>query len=163
MNSHKKKKNFLQTIDNEFETFQLCAMDYKVNERKRSLCLECGNQIRYGRTDKKFCCEDCRTRHHNNMAKAGRAFRNKVIGILNRNYEILDSLLEKGMDSAELVDIEMMGFVPGMSTSCRRSGKHNVFTCYDIKYILTRTKIFSIMKINNLSVTLQVGTELKDQ
>lgn len=127
------------------------------------LCLECGNQIRYGRTDKKFCCEDCKTRHYNNMAKAGRAFKNKVIALLNRNYEILDSIIKAGMDSAERVDIEAMGFVPGMSTSYRRAGKHDVFTCYDIKYIMTKTRLSSIVKIHNLSVNLQVGTELKDQ
>lgn len=153
----------MQTIDNESETFQICAMDYKRYERKMPLCLECGNQIRYGRTDKKFCCEDCKTRHYNNMAKAGRAFKNKVIALLNRNYEILDSIIKAGMDSAERVDIEAMGFVPGMSTSYRRAGKHDVFTCYDIKYIMTKTRLSSIVKIHNLSVNLQVGTELKDQ
>ena len=126
-----------------------------------SVCLECGNRIRYGRTDKKFCCEDCKTRHHN--SQAARSFKNKVISIINRNYEILDALFKDGTDSVELVDLLTMGFVPGIVTSYRRSGKHDVFTCYDIKYIMTGTRIYSIMKINNLSVNLQVGTESKDR
>ena len=128
-----------------------------------SVCLECGNRIRYGRTDKKFCCEDCKTRHHNSQARAARSFKNKVISIINRNYEILDALFKDGTDSVELVDLLTMGFVPGIVTSYRRSGKHDVFTCYDIKYIMTGTRIYSIMKINNLSVNLQVGTESKDR
>lgn len=128
-----------------------------------SVCLECGNRIRYGRTDKKFCCEDCKTRHHNSQARAARSFKNKVISIINRNYEILDALFKDGTDSVELVDLLTMGFVPGIVTSYRRSGKHDVFTCYDIKYIMTGTRIYSIMKINNLSVNLQVGSESQDQ
>lgn len=127
------------------------------------LCLECGNQIRYGRTDKKFCCEDCKNKHHNAQAKAGRSYRNKVIAILNRNYEILEQMLREGIDSADLVDLASLGFASGIVTSYRHIGKHDVFTCYDIKYIMTKTKIYSIMKIKNLSVNLQIGMELKDQ
>lgn len=138
-------------------------MDYdKKYVRNMPRCLECGEQIRYGRTDKKFCCEECKTRHHNNQAKAGRAFRNKVTSIMNRNYEILDELIRSGASSADLIDLMSVGFAPGIVTSYRRSGKHDVFTCYDIKYVMTRTRLFSIMKIQNLSVNLQVGTELKD-
>ena len=138
-------------------------MEYKKCIRKMSVCLECGNRIRYGRTDKKFCCEDCKTRHHNSQARAARSFKNKVISIINRNYEILDALFKDGTDSVELVDLLTMGFVPGIVTSYRRSGRHDVFTCYDIKYIMTGTRIYSIMKINNLSVNLQVGSESQDQ
>lgn len=127
------------------------------------LCLECGNQIRYGRTDKKFCCEDCKNKHHNAQAKAGRSYRSKVISTLNRNYGILEQMLKEGVDSADLVDLVSIGFAPGIVTSYRHIGRHDVFTCYDIKYIMTRTRICSLMKIKNLSVNLQIGTELKDQ
>ena len=127
------------------------------------VCLECGNQIRYGRTDKKFCCEDCKSRHHNTQARAARSFRNKIISIINRNYDILDALIREGTESVDLVDLVSVGFVPGIITSYRRSGRHDVFTCYDIKYIMTGTRVYSLMKINILSVNLQVGTELKDR
>lgn len=138
---------------------QICGMEYKKYIRRMPVCLECGSQIRYGRTDKKFCCEDCKNRHHNAQAKAGRSFRHKVIALINRNYEILDELLREGLDSADLVDLETLGFSPGIVTSYRHIGKHDVYTCYDIKYIMTRTKISSLMKIKNLSVNLQIGTE----
>ena len=138
-------------------------MEYKKNIRKIAVCLECGNQIRYGRTDKRFCCEDCKSRHHNAQAKAARSFKNKVISIIGRNYDILDALLREGKDSADLMDLLSMGFVPGVVTSYRRTGKHDVFACYDIKYIMTGNRVYSVMKINNLSVNLQVGKEVKDQ
>ena len=72
------------------------------------VCLECGSQIRYGRTDKKFCCEECKIRHHNSRARAARYFKSKVIAIINRNYEILDALLKDGVDSADLMDLMTM-------------------------------------------------------
>ena len=114
------------------------------------VCLECGNQIRYGRTDKRFCSEDCKNKHHNDQAKAGRSFKNKVIAMINRNYDILDGLLKEGVEYADLMDLEASGFSPGIVTSYRHIGKHDVFTCYDIKYIMTRTRVYSLMKIKNL-------------
>lgn len=136
--------------------------DEKKYARHMPRCLECGDQIRYGRTDKKFCSERCKAKHHNDQAKAGRAFRHKVTGMLNRNYEILEEVIMSGADSVDLIDLMSLGFVPDMVTSYRRSGKHDHYTCYDIKYIMTSTRLFSIMKIQNLSVNLQAGTELKD-
>ena len=127
--------------------------------RHMPLCLECGEQIRYGRTDKKFCSDRCKNKHHNDMAKAGRIARHKVIKLIDRNYEILDELIRSGTDAAGLTDLVAAGFVPGMVTSYRRSGRHDVYTCYDIKYIMTSTRLFSIMKIQNLSVTLRAGME----
>lgn len=138
-------------------------MEYdKKYVRNLPRCLECGDQIRYGRTDKKFCSDRCKAKHHNDMAKAGKAFRNKIIGLINRNYEILDGLLCAGMDSSDLIDLMSQGFMPEIATSYRRSGKHDLYACYDIKYIMTRTRLYSIMKIKNLSVNLQIGTKIKD-
>ncbi len=130
-------------------------MDYdKKYVRKRPLCLECGNRILYGRTDKKFCCEECRTKHHNDQARVGRIFKAKVLKAMERNYVILDEILRKGEDSANLMELAAVGFVPGIVTSYQKSGKHDVYTCYDIKYIMTRTRVYSIMKIQNLSLSL---------
>ena len=124
-------------------------MDYGKQVRKTAECLECGDRITYGRTDKKFCCGECRMKYNNNLLKETRAYRRKVLAMLNRNYEILDELLSKGLDSAELMDIELRGFNSGIVTSYRRTGKHDVFCCFDIKYILTHTRIYSVMKIKN--------------
>jgi hypothetical protein len=48
-----------------------------------------------------------------------------------------------------------MGFVPGMVTSYRRVGKHDEFFCFDIKYIMTNMRIYSISKLENVSLPLQ--------
>ncbi len=135
-------------------------MDYeKKNERHISICLECGDKIRYGRTDKKFCCEDCKNKHHNKLAKAGRVLKNKILGSINKNYEILDDLVRRGVDSIGLAEMMAIGFAPGIMTSYRKTGKHDEYTCYDIRYIMTKTRIYSISKIQNLYLPLRLGEE----
>lgn len=124
-------------------------MDYVKQERHTPVCLECGDRIRYGRTDKKFCCEECRTRHYNALARNGRAFRRRVLSSLTRNYGILEGLMRAGVGSVDLMDLTAMGFSPLFCTSCRKSGKHDEYGCFDIKYIMTRTRIYSIAKIQN--------------
>lgn len=125
-------------------------MEYKKYERHMPRCLECGDQIRYGRTDKKFCCERCKSKFHNAQMKSTKAYRTKINSILGRNYDLLDEIVKSGHDSVQLIDIMARGFVPGVVTSYHRVGKHDVFNCYDIKYIMTGTRLFSIVKIQNL-------------
>ncbi|MBR6731331.1 MAG: hypothetical protein IKL91_01335 [Bacteroidales bacterium] len=124
-------------------------MDYGKNVRNISRCLECGDEIKYGRTDKKFCCEDCRMSYNNALQKSSRGYKRRVLSVLSRNYAILDGLLKSGRETSDLQDLELHGFQPGMVTSYRRCGKHDVFCCFDIKYIMTATKIYSVMKIKN--------------
>lgn len=124
-------------------------MEYKKYERHMPVCLECGDKIRYGRSDKKYCCEECRTRHNNNLARNGRAFRRRIMRILTRNYEVLSSLLKAEIGSADLIDLMSMGFTPSVVTSHRKCGKHDEYTCFDIKFIMTGTRVYSISKIQN--------------
>ena len=118
-------------------------------------CLQCGTQIKYGRTDKKFCCDECRNRHYNEQTKSGRAFRRKILSQLVTNYDVLDTLFKAGISSVDMIDAVTMGFVPGIVTSYRRVGKHDEFGCFDIRYIMTKMRIYSISKLENVSVHLQ--------
>lgn len=129
-------------------------MDYKVPIRKIPVCLECGDKIRYGRADKKFCCESCRSKYNNEQVRSGRIYRRRVMGALARNYEILDNLVKSNVDSADLYDLEGLGFSPGVVTSHRKVNRHDEYSCFDIKYIMTPSRLSSIKKI---SLNLQVG------
>ena len=117
-------------------------------------CLHCGTKIKYGRVDKRFCCEDCKNRHHNELAKSGKSFKRKVLSQIMENYEVLDRLFKAEVYSIDLIDAITMGFVPGIVTSYRRVGKHDEFCCFDIKYIMTNMRIYSISKLENVSVPL---------
>ena len=125
-------------------------MEYKKQERLGPVCLECGDRIMYGRTDKKYCSDDCRMKHYNSLAKQGRACRRKTLAALFRNHAILDDLFRKGVQSVDMIDIVAMGFVPGIVTSYMRSGKHDEFRCFDIRYIMTPTRIYAISKTKEL-------------
>ena len=125
------------------------TMVYKKHERNIPVCLECGDRIRYGRADKKFCCDDCRTQHYNERTKKSRAFKRRIISVLSRNYDLLDALIRADVDSVDLMSLTTMGFVPSIVTSFRKCGKHDEYGCFDIRYIMTGTRIYSISKIQN--------------
>ena len=124
-------------------------MAYKKFERHLPLCLECGDQIRYGRTDKKFCCDECRTRNYNERARKSRIFKRRVMNALVRNYNLLDKVIKSDIDSIDMLSLVSMGFIPSLMTSYRKCGKHDECSCFDIRYIMTRTRIYSISKIEN--------------
>ena len=123
-------------------------MDYGEKRiRHMPRCLECGEQIRYGRTDKKYCCEDCRTRHHNSLMKSSRTFKRRTLSILTRNYNILEEYVKQGVESVSLADLSHRGFVPGIVTSYHKVRRHDEYYCFDIKYIMTESRIYGISKI----------------
>ena len=125
------------------------SMVYKKYERTIPVCLECGDRIRYGRSDKKFCCEDCRTRYYNELSKKSRVFKRRTLSSLSRNYSILDHLIKSNVDSVDLMSLTSLGFIPYLMTSYRKFGKHDECGCFDIRYIMTPTRIYSISKIQN--------------
>lgn len=143
--------------------FNVISMEYKNIVRKIPVCLECGDKIKYGRTDKKFCCEECRNKHHNREASEARAFKRKILRLLDRNYEILESLLRSGSTGASMPELLSRGFSPQIVTSFSRTRKRCECCCFDIKYRLTPGRISFISKIQNVSVTLQDGMEMNDQ
>ncbi len=133
-------------------------MEYPKIVRQIPVCLECGHKIKYGRTDKKFCCDKCRNRYNNAQIKVGRAYKRRVMKALAANYDILDRLVKAGVSSMELFDLVNLGFVLEAVTSHRRVRHHDEYACFDIKYVLTPSRISGITKI---SLNLQIGTKLK--
>lgn len=136
------------------------GMMYEKRERRMPVCLECGDKIKYGRTDKKFCCEECRTRHNNKMAKASRAYRRKIMAKLNRNYAILEQLIKLGETSADLGDLISEGFVPDTVTGFHKNRfKSDEYWCFDIKFRMSDSRVYSISKIRNVSLNLRTDVE----
>ena len=131
-------------------------MDYlKRTPRNISRCLECGDKISYGRTDKKFCSDECRNRHHNTYHRSCRNYKRKVAAILDKNYEILENLVNSGVKAVWVSEIIAMGYNPAYVTSYKKHGRRSMCHCYDICYIATDNRMTSIAKIQNLSLPLQ--------
>ena len=134
-------------------------MDYpKRTARNTPRCLECGDKISYGRTDKKFCCDECKNRHHNNKSRTERIIRRRTMSVLEKNYEILECLVKTGVDTVMLSDVMRLGFNPVYVTSCSKQKHHDVYGCFDITYTMTASRLCSISKIQNLSLNLQADS-----
>lgn len=61
-------------------------------ERK---CLDCGETLR-GRTDKKFCSDQCRNDYNNRLNRDSNNFVRNVHGLLRKNRRILSDLYSEG-------------------------------------------------------------------
>jgi predicted nucleic acid-binding Zn ribbon protein len=112
-------------------------------------CLECGNPIPYGsRKDRIFCSEHCKNKYHYHSISKMR-FRNKRLKILNalsRNYEILDSLINAKVKSISLNELILRGFNPNYMTSSCSSKPHTEYWCFEIRYYMTKRKIFNLCR-----------------
>lgn len=123
-------------------------MDYsKRTSRCAPRCLECGDKINYGRTDKKFCSDECKNRHHNHKSRSARSIRRRVMSALEKNHEILEGFVRNGVDAVPLSEASVLGFDPAYVTSFRKVGRHDVYACFDITYTMTPSRLCSISKI----------------
>ena len=82
-----------------------------------------------------------------------RLYKRRILGALTRNYDILENLMRAEVVSIELIDLEGLGFSTGVMTSYKKVGRHDEYSCFDIKYIMTATRVYAIKKISlNLRV-----------
>ncbi|NSW94734.1 MAG: hypothetical protein HPY62_08520 [Bacteroidales bacterium] len=58
-------------------------------------CLDCGGSIR-GRTDKKFCSDQCRNNYYNRLNRDSNNYVRNVHGLLRKNRRILADLYNEG-------------------------------------------------------------------
>lgn len=139
-----------------FARTKFIDMEYKMEiEENHPKCLECGDVISYGRKDKKFCSEECRNRHHNSSHRSCRHYKRKVAAILDKNYEILDNLINAGVKAVWVSDLIAVGYNPAYVTFYKSHGRRSMCHCYDICYVATDNRMTSISKIQNLSLPLQ--------
>ena len=131
-------------------------------------CLECGKEI-HGRIDKKFCSMECKNRYNNRRTFHIRHIKTRIIGALNNNYEILNSLLREenlsdkkcnalcamlsqGEDNGVIIHSELLlnylrKSYPSYVTGHHKGRKaHDEYKCFDIKYDQTPSRIINIRK-----------------
>ena len=146
----------LKQFESQYVMIIFADMDYVIKKRERHLskCLECGETISYGRPDKKFCCEECKNKHHNLQSRISKTMKKKVLSVLEKNYEVLEHLIYSGVEAVWLSEVLAMGFQPEYFTSYKKIGKRGHYKCFDIGYVMTANRISSISKIQNLSLSL---------
>ncbi len=104
---------------------------------KAPKCLECGSIIR-GRTDKKFCNDQCRNSYHNRMRSQVSAMVRQVNRILRNNYQILKRKVPKDIGKVTVRggDLRSAGFNFGYHTHVYTTQKgHTYYFCYEFGYM----------------------------
>lgn len=120
--------------------------DNEMEEGKEQVCRECGRRFT-GRTDKVYCSRECKNRHNNRKRSLEERARSEAIKALDRNHEILSSLIAAGAASAGIEELSRIGFDADAVTS-QRKGRcgHSECRCYEIVYYRTDVKIFGIRR-----------------
>lgn len=123
--------------------------DYGLLDKKdeTGLCLECGTAFYGGRVDRKFCCNACKNKYNNKKTQSLRNFKLRIRTVLDRNYEILQSLVKNRIRAADRAELEARGFNPDYVTVHIKMNRHDFHCCYDISYIITPSKITNIKKL----------------
>lgn len=116
-----------------------------MNDEGRVYCLQCGKKIN-GRTDKVFCSDRCRSIYNYYKTRSRSIVRGRVLGTLDKNYELLDSLISRGINAVEMRSLEMAGFKPGCATSFSERGKLREYWCFDIRYNISGGRLFNLRR-----------------
>jgi predicted nucleic acid-binding Zn ribbon protein len=109
-------------------------------------CLFCYTPLQ-GRSDKKFCDDNCRNCYHNKNKSKSRSSIKKINIILKRNFEILEKLVSqnKKIPTVEEAEILAMDFDLTYSThSIRDKEGRKVNYCYDYGFYKIQNTYFIV-------------------
>ena len=115
------------------------------------VCLDCSNTLR-GRTDKKFCDDQCRS-NFNNLKKAGQQSCIRPINsILRKNYAVLSRICIGKKVRTTKNNLLLNGFNPDYHTHLHQTQTGNTyFFCYDYGFLfLNKDEILIVKKIEKI-------------
>lgn len=116
---------------------------YCLMERK---CLECGGRLT-GRSDKKFCSDQCRTSFNNRLNISSNNVIRSVNAILKKNRNILAHINHSGkitVTAKRLAD-DGFNFRYFTNTYTTKAGKTYYF-CYEQGYLPLENELFSLVR-----------------
>lgn len=112
------------------------------------MCKECNNPVS-GRSDKKFCCDDCRSAYNNRLNSDSNNFMRTVNNILRRNRRILHKLYDKGETSIDRDQLIRAGFAFGYYTNEKKITSGTVHRyCYELGYEEQKAEQYKLVKIS---------------
>ncbi len=126
-------------------------------------CLECQSPV-IGRTDKKFCCLDCKSTHHNRKVRLESKWIRSTNKCLMKNRRILRTLLEMGITRVSRNMLESKEFSFSHITSKSLSREGEALHVYEYGYrqsAETEYEIFtSIDEVNSLNQFKSIAPKL---
>ena len=122
--------------------------------RIQTRCLQCGKEILYGRSDRKFCCPDCKNQYHNRRRyPLKEEMESSVLRKLDLNHAILERLYKLGVYTIDLITLTHLGFDARFVTSFRRVGRHDVFAIFDLQYEMTPSRLKNLVCLSTSDST----------
>jgi hypothetical protein len=114
---------------------------------EKSKCLECGFEI-IGRSDKKFCSDQCRNTFNNRKKQDSNNFVRNVNGILRKNRRILEELNPAGKAKVHYQKLKDKGFNFDYYTNTYKTKAGKVYYyCYEFGYLAIEEDFyFLVMK-----------------
>jgi predicted nucleic acid-binding Zn ribbon protein len=98
-------------------------------------CLECGETLR-GRSDKKFCSDQCRTSYNNQLKQPTNCLVKKINYTLSRNRRILSNLNPNGKTKIHRKTLMDMGFNFHYYTHVYKTKNGNTYYfCFEQGYL----------------------------
>ncbi len=115
----------------------------ETSERK---CLQCKEILR-GRSDQKFCSDQCRTTYNNNLNKDNYNQVRNINNILRRNRRILEELSSKDLKRIdhEILSRKGFNFQFHTSTYTNKRGQTYYF-CYEQGYLQLNDHLYFLVK-----------------
>lgn len=100
------------------------------------LCLDCQTPV-VGRSDKKFCDDQCRTNYNNRLRAADDGLLKQINLILKKNYQILKNCNPDGKTKVKRELLLQKGFDFGYYTHIYTTQKGvSYMFCYDFGYLI---------------------------
>jgi len=108
-------------------------------------CLSCGQKIA-GRSDKKFCSEQCRNDYNNILNKDANNYVRTINNALRKNRRILTSLNPDGKSKVHKDKMLSNGFDFNFFTSTYTTKAGSVYTfCYEQGYLPIGNDFFALV------------------
>ena len=111
----------------------------------KSKCLCCGREL-MGRRDKKFCGDNCRATHNNELNRDANKFVNRINRILKKNRRILESLNPNGTSKVHHDRLLEQGFKFSYYTNEYKTKGGKVYKfCYEHGYLDIGNKMYALV------------------
>ena len=114
-------------------------------------CLNCGEQLK-GRSDKKFCYDQCRSTFNNRLNSDSSPFIKNINSILKKNRKILHEILSNVSDGKIKVNEKKLhdkGLNFTYHTSIYQTKNGNTYHfCYEYGYLHLDNNFYMVVKRN---------------
>lgn len=112
-------------------------------------CLVCARPLK-GRSDKKFCDDQCRNSFNNQLKSSDNTYVRRINSVLSRNRKILKNILAKAQGETCMATREkmnVMGFQFNYCTHTYVAKNSKTYSyCYEYGYLPLKNDLFLIVK-----------------